>query len=147
MNTSYVTYDASGKLNGSFLQAIQPEHEAAHIIVTDAQRLAWVNYQANAARDDIELAPVVTPQPTIPQSISRRQALQALYLRAPSIAVADIEAAINSHLTGSAQGLALIELRESQVFERQRPLIISMGAVLGLSSAEMDALFIHGDTL
>jgi hypothetical protein len=144
---SYVTYDSTGKLTGAFLQEVQPDHEAAHIIVTDAQRLAWVNYQANAARDDIELAPVVTPQPTIPQSISRRQALQALYLRAPSIAVADIESAITSHLTGSAQGLALIELRESQVFERQRPLIISMGAVLGLSSAEMDALFIHGDTL
>jgi hypothetical protein len=67
MNASYVTYDSTGKLIGSYLQAVQPAHEAAHIIVADAERLAWVNYRANAARDGIELVPVVAPPPTLAQ--------------------------------------------------------------------------------
>ena len=88
-----------------------------------------------------------TQTPIVPAEISRRQALQALYLRTPSIAVADIEAAIIAHTSGAAQGLALIELRESQVFERARPLVGSIGAVLGLSPADMDALFIQAAAL
>jgi hypothetical protein len=72
---SYVTYDPSGKLTGAYLQAIQPDHEAAHIIVTDAQRLAWVNYQANTARDGIELAPVVTHLPTVAQYTAAIQSM------------------------------------------------------------------------
>lgn len=86
-------------------------------------------------------------QPFVPAEISRRQAFAALYKRVPRIMQADIEAAITAHLTGDAQFLALNDVRESQVFERGWPLVASIGALMGLSSADMDALFIAGAAL
>lgn len=56
---NYVTYDQNGKLTGAYLQDLHPSHANNHIEVTDAVRLNWVQYQANAARDGVELAPVV----------------------------------------------------------------------------------------
>lgn len=88
---------------------------------------------------------VVTPD--VPQQISRRQAFAALYKRTPRILQADIEAAITAHLAGDAQFLALNDVRESQVFERAWPLVDSIGALMGLSGADMDALFIAGAAL
>lgn len=73
MITSYVTYDATGKLTGGFLQEVQPEHEAAHIVVTDEVRLNWCAYQANPARNGIELIPVLPLQPTREQLKKARQ--------------------------------------------------------------------------
>jgi hypothetical protein len=54
----YVTYSPDGKLTGGYSQALHPDHVAAHIEVTMAQRQNWTAYQANAARDGLELAPL-----------------------------------------------------------------------------------------
>ena len=143
MNISYVIYDNAGVLTGAFLQAIQPEHEAAHIIVTDAERLAWVNYRANEARDGVELAPVVTPQPVIPQSVTMRQArlalLQAGQLAAVSSAIAG--------MTGVAGDKARIEWEFSSEVLRGQTLVGSMAAVLGMTSAQTDAMFVTAASL
>lgn len=53
----YVTYDDAGKLTGGYCQDLSPAHEAGHIEVTAEQRENWTAYQANAARDGVELAP------------------------------------------------------------------------------------------
>jgi hypothetical protein len=85
MNLSYVTYDSTGKLAGAFLQSIQPEHEAAHIIVTDDERLAWVNYRANAERTGIELAPAIAE--TEVQARARFKAERAVLVAAIVVTV------------------------------------------------------------
>lgn len=72
----YVTYDASGKLTGSFSQNLNQSHEAAHIEVTAEQRKNWTAYQANAARDGVEAAaPVTPPLPTIAQYTAAIQSM------------------------------------------------------------------------
>lgn len=82
----------------------------------------------------------------VPTDITRRQAIAVLY-KQKRITLADIEAAIIAHLTGDAQFYALNDLRESQVFERAWPLVASIGALMGLSNADLDDLFIVGKTL
>lgn len=61
MTESYVTYDDAGNLTGAYLQALHPDHAGAHILVSEAQRLAWVDFRANAARDSLELLPPAVP--------------------------------------------------------------------------------------
>jgi hypothetical protein len=62
----YVTYDpATGNLTGSYMQDLLPEHEAFHIEVSYEVRLNWCAYRANAARDGVELAPVVVDLPAL----------------------------------------------------------------------------------
>jgi hypothetical protein len=73
---NYVTYDAAtGALTGGYLQDLTPEHEAAHIPVTADVRLNWCAYCANAARDGVELAPVVELPPTVPQYTTAIQSM------------------------------------------------------------------------
>jgi hypothetical protein len=57
----YVTYDSAGNLTGAYIQDLHPDHELNHIEVTQEQHAEWYLYRANAARDGVELAPVVAP--------------------------------------------------------------------------------------
>lgn len=143
----YVTYDpVTGALTGSYLQDLLPEHEAHHIVIDDATSLNWPAYQANAARDGVELAPVVPPPPVVPMQVTRRQGLQQLRLE--GFTEADIEALIALLPVSALQkDLALIEFRTSQVFERNRPLTLTLGAMIGKDSAALDATFIAANAL
>ncbi len=77
------------------------------------------------------------PVPPVPERVTRRQALSALLIS--GVTVAMIEAAIaGSGMNALQQGLALIELHESLEFERDRPLVISIGAAMSL---DLDELF------
>lgn len=58
---NYVTYDADGNLTGAYLQPLQPEHADFHIMVSEAERLNWTDYRANAERDGLELIPPAAP--------------------------------------------------------------------------------------
>lgn len=73
---------------------------------------------------------------SVPQSVTRRQGLQALYLA--GVTEAMIEAKIIELLDGNERALALIEFRTSQTFERNRQLVIQMGAAFGL---DLNAIF------
>lgn len=81
--------------------------------------------------------------PVVPSEVSRRRGLQALLLER-GITESAVETAITSHLDGIERDLALIEFTTSQTFERYRPLVIQMGALLGL---DLDALFIKAASL
>jgi hypothetical protein len=73
---NYVIYDpTTGALTGGYLQDLTPEHEAAHIPVTAELRLDWCAYRANAARDGVEIAPVIMPVPTVPQYTAAIQSM------------------------------------------------------------------------
>jgi hypothetical protein len=80
----------------------------------------------------------------VPRQVSRRQARQALLLHGLLDQVPVKIAAIEDP---TERGLAQIEWEDSQVFERNRPLLISIGASIGLDSDGLDALFIQAAEL
>lgn len=142
---SYVTYDASGNLDGAYLQSVHPDHAARHISVPANVRLNWALYRANAARNGVESLPAVAPSGAgVPQSVTRRQARQALLLAG---LLDSVVPAIEAIPDAMQRRLAQIEWDDSQTYERQRPLVIQIGAALGLDAAGLDALFVHAATL
>jgi len=82
----------------------------------------------------VEAIPDVTP----------RQMRQAL-IRS-GIALADVEAALDS-LPEPTKSLAKVEWEYSVSFQRSRPLVAQMGAMLGWSSEQLDALWKYAATL
>ena len=88
--------------------------------------------------------PPIVPVVVVPQSVTRRQARQALLLAGMLDLVDPAIAAIPD---ATARGLAQIEWQDSQDFERHRPLLVSLGTALGLNSAALDQLFITASTL
>lgn len=144
----YVTYDAAGNLTGSFHQLLHRDHAESHIPVEDeAMRLNWNTYRANVERDGLELLPPPLPgeQVTIvPQTVTRRQARQALLM---ADLLDDVQPAIDAIPDPVQRRMAQIEWEDSLEFVRTRPLVIQIGEALGLDSAALDALFIHAATL
>lgn len=66
---NYVTYDLAGNLTGGYFQSVAPAHAGNHIIVSEAVRLDWTVYRADAQRAGVELLPVVTPAEALPEAI------------------------------------------------------------------------------
>jgi hypothetical protein len=82
----------------------------------------------------------------VPQFVTRRQAIQQL--RIEGITEAQIVASIGAlPLSDLEKDLALIEFKESQVFERNRLLVATLGAMLGKDTAATDAMFIAANKL
>lgn len=113
-------------------------------------KICYWDSEANAQRErdatpdeasEIESRRAAAQIAPIPQSVTRRQGLQALFLE--GVTEAMIEAQIDL-MPSPQKELALIELRTSQVFERGRPLVVQMGAAFSL---DLDALFIKADSL
>ncbi|WP_133066262.1 hypothetical protein [Acidovorax kalamii] len=84
------------------------------------------------------------PGPTVPDRVTRRQALQALLLAG---VLDNVQPAIDAIPDPIQRRMAQIEWDESQVFERRRPLLVTLGAALGLDSAGLDQLFIQAGAL
>lgn len=142
---SYVTYDEQGFLTGAYLQEIHPDHSDNHFIVSNEDRLNWVNLKMNATRDGLEAyvpEPVVLP-PIVPQKVTMRQARLAL-LNAGKLA--DVDVAIAS-LPSPQKEAAQIEWEWSSTVERSRPLVQTLGTLLSLSEQDLDNLFIEAATL
>ena len=92
--------------------------------------------EEDAQRDaDIAAATV----PVVPQSVTRRQARQALLLAG---LLDQVPAKLAAIPDATQRGMATIEWEDSLEFERHRPLVVSIGAALGLDSAQLDALFV-----
>ena len=80
-------------------------------------------------------APVV-----VPTEVSRRQLFRALLEFNPALT----RAAIRAQLTAEAD---LIEFDEALEFRRDHPLIARLGEMLGITSAQADAIFIRAAQL
>lgn len=80
----------------------------------------------------------------VPASVSRRQARQALALAGK---LSSVEAAIAAIPDATQRQLMQIEWEDSQVFQRNRASLIQMATAIGLSSADIDALFIAAAAL
>lgn len=90
-----------------------------------------------------ELNVPASPSSSIPQVVTMRQARIALYNAGKLSAV---NAAI-SGMSGAAGDAARIEWEFSSTVERNKPLVASMGAVLSMDNAALDALFIAAAAL
>ena len=78
----------------------------------------------------------------VPQEVTRRQGLRALFLA--GVTEADIESFIGQIEDETERGFALIDFRSAATWSRTWPLVIAAGAALGL---DLDALFIQAATL
>ncbi len=79
------------------------------------------------------------PKPKVPEFVTMRQARLALLYDGK---LANVITAINS-IPGEDGDAARIEWDYSGSVYRHKPLVLSMGAILGLSSADLDTLFIN----
>lgn len=77
-------------------------------------------------------------KPTVPQTVTRRQARQALLLKGK---LDLIQPAINAISDATLRGLAQIEWDDSLEFNRNRALVIQIGNAVGLDSDGLDELF------
>jgi len=76
---------------------------------------------------------------SVPASVTRRQAKQALLLNG---LLAGVQPAIDAIPDAAQRAMIRIEWDDSQVFERDRPALIALGSALGLTNAQLDDLFI-----
>lgn len=76
---------------------------------------------------------------SVPASVTRRQAKQALLLNG---LLANVQPAIDAIPDATQRAMIQIEWDDSQVFERNRPALIALGSALGLTNAQLDDLFI-----
>lgn len=105
----------------------------AETLTVDAQRKVVV-----------VVAQVIDLPVPVPQEVSRRQGLQAIFLE-HGLTQDQLEQRISQIVTDPTQQyLTLVEIRASQTFERDRPTVVQMCAALGW---DRDALFIKAASL
>lgn len=83
------------------------------------------------------------PPPVVPEQVTMRQARLALL---GAGLLASVDTAINS-LPSPMQEEARIEWDYSSTVERHRSLVQALGGAMGLTEAQLDALFIQATTL
>ena len=76
---------------------------------------------------------------SVPASVTRRQAKQALLLNG---LLANVQPAIDAIPDATQRAMIQIEWDDAQVFERDRPALIALGSALGLTNTQLDDLFI-----
>jgi hypothetical protein len=82
--------------------------------------------------------PLPAPMEPVPLSVTKRQARQALLLAG---LLDQVQPKIDAIPDATARAMAQIEWDDSQVYERDRPILISLAGALGLSSGDLDQLF------
>lgn len=113
--------DGVEQINGKWYT----KYVAGPVFVTDEERDAYI---AQRERD------------AIPVSVSMKSARKALILA--GIPMATINAAFDAIPDATQKELAKIDWEFSSVVRRDSPLVVSMAGALGLSSAEVDGLFV-----
>lgn len=103
---------------------------------TQVARWTGATWEVLSERPPAPIAPVI-----VPHKVTRRKGRQALLLAGK---LDQVPLAIDAIEDETERRLAQIEWEDAQDFERHRPLVVKMGAALGL---DLDALFIHADTL
>lgn len=97
-----------------------------------------------SATDDYMQKLLSTPRVVVPESVTPRQARQALLIFGVTTEI--VEGAINS-LPSPTKDFAMVEWKYSTAFVRNNPLVATMGQMLGWSSASLDALWILASKL
>lgn len=147
--------------------ANQPETPIPFASLTEADVIEWIKRDAGTENNfeqsaDAELAAYKlrksesvltagTPwsqealsTPRVPQSVTRRQARQALLLRGKFHLV---QPAIDAIPDATARGLMQIEWDDSQDFVRSRESVTAIGTAIGLDSIALDEIFTFAASL
>lgn len=85
-----------------------------------------------------------TAPPAVPQVVTRRQARQALLLAGR---LQDVQPAIDAIADPLQRGMVQIEWDDSQEFHRTRPTLVSLATAIGMTDADLDALFVQAAQL
>lgn len=120
----------------SLIEDIPTDEELQYI------RLKWdsVSWIEAATPQEIEEA----SRSIVPKCISRRQFFTQLFIE--GINEQDIVDVINQ-LPPIDNSLALIAFREAATFERNSPLLVIVGQMLGLTESEIDTIFLNASSL
>lgn len=86
----------------------------------------------------------LSPPPPVPSSVTRRQARQALLLAG---LLSQVQPAIDAIPNAATRAMVAIEWADSLYFERDRPALIGLATALGMTSAQLDQLFITASKL
>lgn len=116
-----------------------------HYISSD---LMWAEVQAIAAAlgDALPFEPVSAPlAPAMPAITAAQLRLALLGL---GVAGAQVEAAIDAMPgTDMQREAARIQWEYATIFQRQHPLVVAIGAALGMTEAQIDAAWLNAATL
>ena len=83
-------------------------------------------------------------KPPVPQTVTKRQAKQQLVIDG---LYAQVQAAIDSITDPNDKLMMQIYWDDSQEFERNHPQLIALGSALGLTSEQIDTMFINASKL
>lgn len=100
----------------------------------------WAVHDATAHAATVAAARMAT----VPRTVTRRQARQALLLRGK---LALVQPAIDAIPNAMQRGLMQIEWDDSLEFDRYRPSLIAIGTAIGYDSNGLDDIFIFANTL
>jgi hypothetical protein len=95
---------------------------------------------AENALDDIITNPAPPVLEPVPESVSRRQLLVALFM-ATGVKDTDILTSLGAIADPAARYVATVEFREAGEFRRAHPLIAQLAAQLSLSAEQVDDIF------
>lgn len=93
---------------------------------------------------DYTLLPDAPYTPPVPESVTRRQAKQALLINGK---LSLVQTAIDAIPDASQRSMIQIEWDDSQEFQRNRASVIAIGSAIGLTSSQLDELFVLAATL
>ena len=145
------SFPASGQIDtpevSSYAPAPTPQYNpATHAVrevtpIDGVQQWEIVELFSTQAEKDAAIAADIEAKrkASVPVSVTRRQAKQALLLNG---LLANVQPAIDAIPDATQRAMIQIEWDDSQVFERDRPALIALGSALGLTSVQLDDLFI-----
>lgn len=110
------------------------------------QKIGVLNFPDGTSEQEIaaKLAVYSQPPPVVIRDVTPRQIRQALILS--GISMQQIEDALNT-LPEPQKSLAKTEWEYSIAFQRQRPLVLAVGQMLGWTSQQLDDLWRLAATL
>ena len=134
----YLTYDEAGVVTGTGFTPDGSVPEGA-IECTDAQAAAWQGSR-------IVKGAIVAPPPPPPKKVSQVSMRQARLALLSIGKLAAVDAAIAS-LPSPHREAAQIEWDYSSTVERSSTIVTTLGPLLKLDEAALDALFLQASTL
>ena len=116
-------------------------HAVVHVIDNDG--VSRMSMLAASVPEGEAILPYVAPAPVVPDSVSMRQARLALL---GAGLLSQVDAAIAS-LPSPQKEAAAIEWEYAQEVQRHNGLVPAMAQALGMTDAQLDALFMQAATL
>ena len=137
---TYYLYDAYGRYAGQSEEEVERSTPIAPAI--DSTESNWNGIEWVFA-PNVQTEPIQAPLPQVPASVSMRQARLALL----SVGMLDAISAAIGNMPSPQKEAAQIEWEYSNEVQRHNGFVDQLGPALGLTSAQLDNLFIAASKL